>query len=98
MVEGVTLGTSQLVPPRSAGLLEKRIFDKSTLPPISCQRGDSNGRPPKHGTLKPLKGKILRFKSFRNNILARPGQRSSIVTPYSPKIWTSNPPKKIDPD
>ena len=47
---------------------------------------------------KPLKTRILRFKSFRNNILARPGQRSSIVTPYSPKIWTSNPPKKFDPD
>jgi len=36
MVDGVTLGTSQLDPPRSAGLLEKRIFKKRTLPGISC--------------------------------------------------------------
>src|ERR1700675_209382 len=47
---------------------------------------------------KRLRIKILRFKSFRKNILARPSPRSSIVTPYSSKIWTSNPPKKIDPD
>jgi hypothetical protein len=53
--------------------------------------------PAENRQAKPLKIKILRFKSFRSNILARPRQGSSIVTPYSPKIWTSNPPKKFDP-
>jgi len=42
MVDGATLGTSQLVPPRNAGLLEKRLFEKRILPGISFQRGDSN--------------------------------------------------------
>src|ERR1700674_2413749 len=98
MVEAVTLGTSQLVPPRSAGLLEKRIFEKRTLPGTSCERGDSNTGARRTRNAKPLKEKILRFKSFRKNILARPGPRSSIVTPYSSKIWTLNPPKKFDPD
>lgn len=37
MVEDVTLGTSQLVPPRSAGLLEKRIFEN-----VPCREFPAN--------------------------------------------------------
>jgi hypothetical protein len=87
MGDGVTLGASLLVPPRSAGFFEKRIFEKRTLPGIPCLRVAIPTRASAETWhAKPLKREILRFKSFRKNILARSGQGSSIVTPYSSKI------------